>query len=519
AYSLHAGVTETNKYIDTVPVFVANVLPDLQAPVDGAMEPIVKVAALKYLLIFRNQLTKEQLLGVLPLVVQHLSSSNYVVYTYAAVCFERILSMRSIAFTKTDVQPFAESVLGRLFVLIHQNGSTAEKISENDYLMKAVVRLLVVNRDANVGLAGEVINQLNKLLEIVHKNPSNPKFNHYVFEALGTIIRNGKGNAQLLNQIESMLFPTFQAILQLDITEFMPYVFQLLSQLLVYHTEPGIPPLYSQMLPPLLQFTVWESHGNIPALVSLLDAYLVKGAAQIVANKQLTPILGIYRKLIGSRMNDQHGFDLLSSIMDNVPAADLFEYMTNIFFLILTRLKSSRTPKFTYAFVRFLSMTFVLQRPGLSADDILGTVDSIQPLLFRDLLNSVIMPTLEELLSPEDRRLLAVGFVTLLTKSQIMLTDGYLPCWNGLLTSLGSMLKQPLAQAPGAELDGEVYLADVEEAGYQVSYSRLTTLDRKRPDPLAAIQDARPFVVQALSQFKASPAVARIPPDALALFP
>jgi exportin-2 (importin alpha re-exporter) len=40
------------------------------------------------------QLTKDQLLSVLPVLVAHLQSSNYVVYSYAAITIERILFIK-----------------------------------------------------------------------------------------------------------------------------------------------------------------------------------------------------------------------------------------------------------------------------------------------------------------------------------------------------------------------------------------------------------------------------------------
>jgi Cse1 len=40
------------------------------------------------------QLTKEQLVSVLPLLLSRLDSQDVVVYTYAAVALDRILSMR-----------------------------------------------------------------------------------------------------------------------------------------------------------------------------------------------------------------------------------------------------------------------------------------------------------------------------------------------------------------------------------------------------------------------------------------
>lgn len=45
-------------------------------------------------LIQRVQLVKAQLLSVLPLLVRHISSENYVCYTYAAISIERILFIK-----------------------------------------------------------------------------------------------------------------------------------------------------------------------------------------------------------------------------------------------------------------------------------------------------------------------------------------------------------------------------------------------------------------------------------------
>lgn len=68
---------------------------DLNAPVSGSIHPILKVDAIKYLYTFRGLFSKDQLLAALPLLVRHLESTNYAVYTYAAICIERILFMRA----------------------------------------------------------------------------------------------------------------------------------------------------------------------------------------------------------------------------------------------------------------------------------------------------------------------------------------------------------------------------------------------------------------------------------------
>lgn len=90
---MQRGVTSVNVLVDIVDFFGKNVIADLQAA-PGSVHPILTVDAIKYLYTFRNQLTKEQLVSVLPLLVQHLGSDNYVIYSYAAIAIERILFLK-----------------------------------------------------------------------------------------------------------------------------------------------------------------------------------------------------------------------------------------------------------------------------------------------------------------------------------------------------------------------------------------------------------------------------------------
>ncbi|KAJ3230620.1 importin-alpha export receptor [Chytriomyces hyalinus] len=520
--SLQSGVINTNEHINIVDVFAANVLPDLQAPVNGPTEPIIKVDALKYVLTFRNQLSKSQILEVFPFIVQHLSSTNYVVYTYAAVCVERILALKSGAqpmFNKMDVQQYIQPMLLRLFALIQDSGASSAKFAENDYLMKALMRVLLIAKDDVLPYASEILSRLTQIIDVISKNPSNPKFNHFAFEAVGTLIRNVcQSNAQIVAEFEQFLFPPFQGILQQDIAEFMPYVFQLLSQMLAIHKEMGIPPAYKQMLQPLLSPALWESHGNIPALVGLLGSYLSKGAAEIAAAGQLTAILGIYHKLISSRMNDHFGFDLIISVYENVPSASLAPFHKNILMLILQRLKSSRTPKLVNGFLKFLGSLMVFEKEGMNPDVVIGYFDSITPNLFRDMSQSVVLPGLAEFHQPEERKLFIVGFTKMLTNSATMVSDAYLPLWPQYCQTIVSLLKIPAAQDADVNPEDEFYIADVEEAGYQASFAKLAAPSKKKTGLLANVADPAAFVMQSMGGFRNSPAGARIGAEVYALF-
>ncbi|KAJ3066560.1 Exportin-2 [Podochytrium sp. JEL0797] len=513
ASSLQSGVTSVNEYIDTVSVFAANVLPDLQAPVNGPTQAIIKVDCLKYVLTFRMQLSKEQILQVFPFVVQHLSSTNYVVYTYAAVCIERILAIKSgnhLMFSKADVHQYIQPMLLRLFDLIQANGTTSEKLAENDYLMKTLMRVLLVARDDVTPYASEILNRLTQIIDVISKNPSNPKFSHFAFESVGALIRNVcHSNVQLVSEFEQFLFPPFQSILQQDVAEFMPYVFQLMAQMLAIHTEAGIPDTYKQMLPPLMTPLLWESHGNIPALVGLLESYLAKGPSELIQAGQLTPILGIYHKLISSRMNDHYGMDLILSVYENVSSADLGPYNKNIFMLLLQRLKSSRTPKFTNCFLKFLSTLLIMQKDGLNADMVIGFFDSITPNLFRDMFISVVLPGLTEMVQPEERKLFIIGMTNLLTRSSVILSDAYLPLWPELIKTVIELLKIPAAENADVNPEDELYIADVEEAGYQASFAKLAAPVKKRNGALQKV-DPKEYFMKHLIEFKAGPGGARI---------
>lgn len=86
-------MSSTNSLVDVVKFFSDHVFQDLEAD-PASVNPILQVDAIKFLHTFRSQLTKEQLLSVLPLLVRHLESSNYVTCSYAAITIERVLFIK-----------------------------------------------------------------------------------------------------------------------------------------------------------------------------------------------------------------------------------------------------------------------------------------------------------------------------------------------------------------------------------------------------------------------------------------
>ena len=365
------GVTSTNVLVDVVKFFSDNIASDLDST--ASVNPILQVDAIKYIYIFRNQLTKEQLLMTIPRLISHLNvKSNPVVYTYSAITIEKLLSMTNFnqdhapVFNKHDIQPFITELITNLFNLILMNNSSPEKLAENEFLMKGIMRVLNTSEDILQDRL-PIIEQLLSILKITAKNPSNPKFSHYIFESLGLLIKFGINDNNADQYIQSII-PALLDILSEDVQEFVPYTFQILAFLLEsYPKQQGLPETYKNLIQPLLSPSVWQFRGNIPGITRLLIAILEHDPSTFVSGgvQTLTPLLGVFQNLLASKVNDGYGFDLVQSIMLNIPMQSLQPFLSNIARLMLTRLQKSRTEKYVKRFIVFLS---ILASVSLSSD-------------------------------------------------------------------------------------------------------------------------------------------------------
>lgn len=99
----------------------------------------------------------------------------------------------------------------------------------------------------------------------------------------------------------------------------MPYIFQLFAALLEANPSGTLPDYYQNLIAPILMPVMWESKGNIPALVRLLSSIIHRGSQYIIQNEQIAPVLGIFQKLLSTKTNEGYGFDLLESVVANFP--------------------------------------------------------------------------------------------------------------------------------------------------------------------------------------------------------
>ena len=184
------GAISTNDFVNVIDFFEKHVAQDLTS--NATIEPILQVDAIKYLYLFRSQISPAQWQIAFPILVRHLASPEYVVYSYSAMCLERVMALRNTnneaVIGQTSIQELSGQLLEHLFYLIEKD-SDAAKLQENEYLMRCVMRLLIMIREGSLPLLDQVLPHLIKITELICPNPSNPRFDYYHFEAIGALTR------------------------------------------------------------------------------------------------------------------------------------------------------------------------------------------------------------------------------------------------------------------------------------------------------------------------------------------
>ncbi|OLY82980.1 Exportin-2 [Smittium mucronatum] len=523
------GVTQTNNLVDLNEFYQFHMLPHL-VNLNSDL-PILKSDAIKYIYVFRNQLSDSNIESSVPLLIEHISHPSAVVSTFASLTLERLFVLRKnnvLIFNEAKVLPYAQQIFDKTFSqLISQ--PTPEKLAENDFYAKLIMRVIISTRSKISSIAQPILTQLCGILEKVCKNPSNPIFNHYLFESIGSLSRyTCIADPSALPAIESTLFPLFQLILESEISDFMPYVFQILSQLLLMHNnETKLTPAYAALLQPLLQPALWDYQGNIPALVKLLTSYFSTSGTELAENGQLSPVLGIFQKLIGSKANDHYAFELLNSIVLYVPLNSLKQYLKAIFMLILNRLQVKKTPKYVRLVTKFVGFfSSIDSRSVLSAisnnnisnlageyvSALVGVLNEIQPQLLSSLLSGVLVSSIDgSIRNPVDIKYVAVGYTCIISNPNFYEFPEFKVLFTSILTQVIKLIEEsttkvskisedstettgvdPFSSSSQQGLDGP----DINEAQeiFQSSFSKLSTLEGQVIDPCSSVSDPRVFI-------------------------
>nr|XP_006818921.1 PREDICTED: exportin-2-like [Saccoglossus kowalevskii] len=458
--------------------------------------PVLKADALKYMITFRNQLSADLLTLSIPHLIQLLTAQSVVVHTYSAYTIERIFTTKSPTggpvINVENLKPYVESLITNLFNALNMPGS-----HENEYIMKAIMRSFSMLQEAIVPYIPPLLGKLTEKLMIVSKNPSKPHFNHYLFECISLSVKICcKANHAAVSEFEKALFPPFQEILQADVQEFMPYVFQIMSMMLEMHSD--VPEAYMALFPHLLVPVLWERFGNIPALVRLLQAFIEKGADTIAAADKVPGLLGVFQKLIASKSNDHEGFYLISSLIEHMKIDILQQYMKQIFLVLFQRLQSSKTTKFVKHLLVFFSL-YAYKYGGVA---LVEMIESIQTKMFGMVLERLYLADVRKVSGGTERKICAVGMTKLLTECPVIINGEYAKLWPKLLEELVDLFELPEDETVP---DDEHFIEIEDTPGYQAAFSQLVFAGKREHDPFnGTIPNAKINLAQSLQKLSAS---------------
>ncbi|ESO05215.1 hypothetical protein HELRODRAFT_99097 [Helobdella robusta] len=482
------GITQTSSLVNVTEFFTNHIAPDLNS--NANENPVIKADAIKYIMVFRNQLSRDILVSCLAPLVSLLLSGSHVVHSYSACCLDKMLSMKPAIITRAELAPHGDLLLQNLFTAMNVVGS-----QENEYIMRGIMKSLHILQDAFVPHVSTIMGQLLSKLDAVSKNPSKPHFNHCLFESLCIVIsvvcRLNPG-PEVINSFESPLFPLFQNILQQDVQEFVPYIFQVLSLMLEMHKN-SIPVPYMSLFPILMQPLLWERSGNVPALVRLLQAYIVIGCHnnQIPADK-LPGLLGIFQKLLASRSNDHFGMQLLNTMLVHVPHNDMEKYIHQVFLLLFQKLTSSKTTKYVKCVLVFFSLFIV----KFSAAVFIEMVDKIQAKMFTMVLEKLYIAETAKITNALDRKLCAVAMTNILCEPTFLKDDSH--PWLPLLKSLLETLESAVAATSFAVEESPSITESAELEGFQAAYSQLLYSGKQEVDYCIDVSDPKIYLAKKL---------------------
>ena len=495
--------------------------------------------------------------ALLPLLVPFMGASSFVVHTYAAAAIERMLTVRDAApagagagagaggagaaapaaavapagrggvprVATEALLPLVPALLTSLFGKIAR-----ADYPENEYLMRCLMRVVVLSRAALAPLAPQIIAALTQVLARVCGNPSNPVYNHFLFETIAALMRAVCAERPAAaTDFEAMLMPPFQAVLARDVQEFLPYVFQLLAELLAL--QPGAAGAgpsdgFKQLLAPCLSPALWQRRGCVPALTDLVAAFLHRGAGFVVEAGHVLPVLGLFQRLMTTKNQEQFGFALLNALFVALPAAQLQPHLVTLLQITLTRVQQSKALRVARMFVHAAAL--LAGTHGAAALE--GPLEALGAGTFANIVENVVAATGNRIPGDAARREAAVGLARVLCETPSFFADASRQAaWQKLLCTVvelctGAAPADAAAAALAASAraaqqlgGGNAHFAEEEDeddpaadgaeqlpAEYEAAFSRLRHAAVRRPYAFAAqAPDARAFVGASLSALSA----------------
>lgn len=490
------GTVSVSQHVNVEKFFEEKIVDELLSSTQHQGSQILKADALRYITIFRNHISLNTLVMRLPVVVNHITSNNVVVRTYASITLEKLLTMRDptqpkvTAFKSNQLEPYLGELIKTLFDALEMPGSP-----ENEHIMKAIMRLFsFLKSDLIIQFLPVVVPKMTNKLGVVARNPSKPYFNHYLFETLALTIRAAcsQENSTIQNEFEKVLFNILEVILAQDVQEFTPYVLQLLNLILRAQAVGSVSEKFTKLFQELLSPALWERPANVRPLTELMHTYIEKIGQYIISQNKFIPLLGIFQKLIASKATDHEGLELLQTMIIHLPTTEIDARIRDIFMLIFQRLTGSKTSKF----VKNVLVCFSLYAYLRGADSLALAVNQLQDKIFGMVIEKLYIADVRKITGQIERKICLCGMIKILAHLPLLDNGVYNHLWAPLLLVIMEIFELP--QQVEAD-DDDHFIEITDSLDFQAQYSKLNYASRKKDDPTKEVGDLKSLLASSLA--------------------
>ena len=187
--------------------------------------------------------------------------------------------------------------------------------------------------------------------------------------------------------------------------------------------------------------------------------------------------------------------------------------MKQIFNVLLMRLQSSKTTKFSTGFLKLIYTLVCTMKPANFAQLMIDCLDSIQPKLFFMVMQGVLLKELPQITSASDRKACGVALTKILTTTTAFTQNpAYLELWPTITTEILKICQAPLTKDKThlVEDQEELLALDADEAGYQSAFARLHSIAKTEVDLTSDVPDLKAFVKMQFAGALNSPNVRNI---------
>ncbi|GIQ83485.1 hypothetical protein KIPB_004817, partial [Kipferlia bialata] len=352
----------------------------------------------------------------------------------------------------------------------------------NQYVLSLVPSLLSYATVYPCSVLVQISEHLLNAITEIAKNPTHPEFNHSAFEAIGCAVAALKTQLDqapsqevqsALATVTARTIAAFQVVSAADVEEFVPYLFQLLSLVVLAHSGLALPAqLGGGLFASTYNSDNYKHSANVPALIMLLRAYL--RAAKDTVRPQLQAVFGVAAHLMGRESQNHHGFDMMMEIAhafgpECVPALPA---------IISTALQGLQkqgriTPKYKRRCIVLFSQLSIILGP----EPVVAAFASAGPTLLDQVVATQIQPHIGFVKQPTERATAAVGLARLFSQvSSPQTKAALLDCVAKLLAGFAQSAEAgKTRQEKNAERRAAAIREVASKQSFKASFSELTS--------------------------------------------